>query len=541
MAFGYIIIALFMLAMSFYLIFRLNHLNNVTDSIMKGDVPAIRAGEQLIDNLIEQVRNEKKYLITKDSAFLDIFNIKKKTFLEKIESLEASVTNEETHEGKKNSGFWAFVHKKKRQFLGHLKPLAASVNNEETKTLINQIKELYNKHIAMATREFILMEYQELIPQNPNYEEETKQTIEQLTESINKLILHEQTALFKKMELFQTTVQESTKISLTIILFAIIFGMTFSFFFIRSICFPIKTLRDATERIAHGDLDYRVEVNSNDEIGNLGTAFNQMCNKLKELDQMKSEFISNISHNLKTPLTAILEANELMLDKVAGQLSESQVKLLNISKENTLRLIMMINDLLDISRAEAGLMRYNFQHSNIHDIIHKSIDDIRFLAETKNINIHSAKKDPIPEILLDRAKIAQVLDNILSNAIKFTPNKGAITITVKEAESTPILPILAKQNRLNNVHSFIHVSISDTGIGIPIEYHTKIFDKFQQINSRGKGAIKGTGLGLSIAKHIVLDHGGDIWVENNPMGNGTTFHFTLPAKYDYALNFETRF
>jgi signal transduction histidine kinase len=201
----------------------------------------------------------------------------------------------------------------------------------------------------------------------------------------------------------------------------------------------------------------------------------------------------------------------------------------------------MINDLLDISRVEAGLMRYNFQHSNIHDIIHKSIDDIRFLAETKNINIHSAKKNPIPEILLDRAKIAQVLDNILSNAIKFTPNNGAITITVKEAESTPVLPILAKQNRLNDVHSFIQVSISDTGIGIPIEYHTKIFDKFQQINSRGKGAIKGTGLGLFIAKHIVLDHGGDIWVENNTMGNGTTFHFTLPAKYEYALNFETRF
>src|SRR3990172_1695815 len=144
MVFGYIIIALFMLAVSFYLIFRLNHLNDVTDSIMKGDVPAIRAGEKLIDNLIEQIRNEKKYLITKDSAFLDIFTIKKKTFLEKIESLETSVTN------------------------------------EEEKTLVNQIKKLYTMYIVIATKEFILTEYQEIIPRNTSFEEEKEKTIGQL-------------------------------------------------------------------------------------------------------------------------------------------------------------------------------------------------------------------------------------------------------------------------------------------------------------------------------------------------------------------------
>lgn len=498
MVFGYIIIALSMLAMSFYLIFPLNAFNNAIDLLIKADIPSIQNAEKLVDNLLEQVRNEKKYIITKDKAFLDLFNKKRVEFLDRLKTVEETVTD------------------------------------EENKIVVNQIKEFYNKYFTMVSKEFILAGYKEIVPHIARYEDEKKETLERLTESINKIILTQQTSLIKKIELFQKTVHASTKISFSIILFAILFGAIFSYFFTRSICFPIKTLTNATDRIANGDLDYRIEVTSRDEIGALGTAFNQMCNKLKELDQMKSEFISNISHNLKTPLTAIREANELMLDKIAGEISESQFKLLNIIKESTLRLIMMINDLLDISRVEAGLMRYNFQHSNIHDIVRKSIDDIRFLAEGKNIQIQYVNSSAIPEIPLDRDKIAQVMENIFSNAIKFTPSGGTITIKVNEVESSNVSHNSDDQNQLNNVRSFIQISISDTGIGIPAEYHKEIFDKFQQVVNRGKGGIKGTGLGLYIAKHIVLDHGGDIWVENNT-GNGSTFHFTLPLRYDYTL------
>ena len=318
-------------------------------------------------------------------------------------------------------------------------------------------------------------------------------------------------------------------------MFAVLFGVIFAYFFTHSVCSPIKILKDATDRIADGDLDYRIEVTSKDEIGTLGTAFNQMCNKLKEMDQMKSEFVSNISHNLKTPLTAIREANDLLLEKIAGPISEPQIKLLTIIKEEAHQLTMMINDLLDISRVEAGLMRYNFQSSDIYDVIRKSTDEIRFLAENKNILIKCENGDSIPKILLDRDKIAQVMDNLLSNAIKFTLPGGIVTIKANVVESHDVTQFFREQNRLNNVHSFVKVSISDTGIGIPSECHKKIFDKFQQVNNKGKGGIKGTGLGLSIAKHIVLDHGGDIGVETN-VGKGSTFLFTLPCSYDYALS-----
>jgi len=141
----------------------------------------------------------------------------------------------------------------------------------------------------------------------------------------------------------------------------------------------------------------------------------------------------------------------------------------------------------------------------------------------------------LPKILLDRDKIAQVMDNLLSNAIKFTQRGGDITIQANVVNSQDVTQFSGDQNRLNNVYSFVKVSISDTGVGIPAECLTKIFDKFQQVNNHGKGGIKGTGLGLSIAKHIVLDHGGNIWVESN-VRKGSTFHFTLPCRYDYALN-----
>ncbi len=497
--FGYIAIVLFMLAMSFYLILRLNYLNNVTDSIMRADIPSIENGEKLVDSLLEQVRNEKKYIITNDNAFLDLFDKKKKEFLERLKFLEEYAIS------------------------------------REKKVFINQIRELHKKYLSMVSKEIVRMGKEGISAPDSGNEDEKKKILDLLTESINKFILTTQSELIKKIGVFQKIGYKSAKISIMIILFAVLFGAIFAYFFTRSICSPIKILKDATERISQGDLDYRIEVASTDEIGTLGTAFNQMCNKLKETDQVKTDFVSNVSHNLKTPLTAIREANDLLLEKIAGPINESQTKLLNITKEETLRLTMMINDLLDISRIEAGLMRYNFQYSNIQDIIRKSTDVIRFLAESKNIGIQCWNDVSIPKILLDRDKIAQVMDNLLSNAIKFTPLGGTITIRVHEVESQSIPHFFAGQNRLNNVHSFVRVSIADSGIGIPVECHRKIFDKFQQVNNTGKGGMKGTGLGLSIAKHIILDHGGDIWVESDT-GKGSTFHFTLPCRYDYALH-----
>ncbi|MCF6147885.1 MAG: HAMP domain-containing histidine kinase [Candidatus Kuenenia sp.] len=536
MVFGYAIITLLMLSMSFYLIFRLKHLNQASTSVLSSDIPSMENEEKLLKILLEQVSIEKKYSITKDQAFLDIFTAKKSEFINRLNSIKKLITNHETYNifDKLKSVYTRYFGSPGFEQL-HL--AEDNMGRNEMISITAQIETLYNFYIGMASKGFILLKYNadDSSYSSSSFGEEKNKTIDQLTNAINKLILLQQTRLFKKMELFQKTVQKSTTISLAIMLFAIMFVAVFSFFFIRSIYNPINALKIATDHVAQGNLDYRISVTSKDEIGSLGKAFNEMCEELEQLDKMKSDFISNISHNLKTPLTSIREANELMLDKIAGQISAEQLKLLNIIKENTLRLILMINDLLDISRIEAGLMRYNFQPSQIQHVISRSIEDIRFLAEKKGISIQYKDDSIIPDVLLDQEKILQVLENLFSNSIKFTPAGGIVTIKAFVVDSVLLSPVLTQESNPNKIQSFVQISVSDTGIGIPEEYHDCIFDKFQQVVNKERSGIKGTGLGLFMAKHIVLDHGGNIWLEKN-CGIGSTFHFALPLRVDFDLN-----
>ncbi|OHB69305.1 MAG: hypothetical protein A2W17_08500 [Planctomycetes bacterium RBG_16_41_13] len=535
MVLGYVVITLLMLSMSFYLIFRLKHLNQASTSILSKDIPSIESEEKLLKILLEQVSSEKKYTITRDPAFLDIFAAKKSEFIHRLDLVNKLIQiNHET-----NNIFNKFntLYVKYLRATWFYPPSATedARNSKELITITAQIETLYNLYLGITAKEFILLKYNTNDSSYSSMGEEKDKTIDQLRNAINNLIILQQTSLFKKMELFQKTVQKSTRISLAIMLFAITFVTVFSFFFIRSIYKPINALKAATDHIAQGDLEHRINITSNDEIGSLGRSFNEMSKRLEQLDTMKSDFISNISHNLKTPLTAIKEANELMLDKIAGQISFEQMKLLNIIKGNTLRLILMINDLLDISRIEAGLMRYNFQPAQIRDVISESIEDVRFLAEKKGIFIQYKDDSLVPHVLLDRGKIAQVMDNLLSNSIKFTPAGGVITIKAFVLDASMLSPLFVQQSKLNNIQSFLQISISDTGIGIPKEYQNSIFDKFQQVVNKRESGIKGTGLGLFIAKHIVEDHGGNIWLESN-CGSGSTFHFTLPSRVDFVLN-----
>lgn len=535
MVLGYVVITLLMLSMSFYLIFRLKHLNQASTLILSKDIPSIESEDKLLKILLEQVSSEKKYIITKDPAFLDIFAAKKGEFIHRLDLVNKLIQiNNETNNifNKFNTLYVKYL---RASWFYPPGTTEDARNSKELITITAQIETLYNLYLRITAKEFILLKYNTNDSSYSSMGEEKDKTIDQLRNAINNLIILQQAGLFKKMGLFQETVQKSTKISLAIMLFAITFVAVFSFFFIRSIYRPINALKAATDHIAQGDLEHRINVTSNDEIGSLGRSFNEMSKKLEQLDTMKSDFISNISHNLKTPLTAIKEANELMLDKIAGQISFEQMKLLNIIKGNTLRLILMINDLLDISRIEAGLMRYNFQPAQIRDVISESIEDVRFLTEKKGIFIQYEDDSLVPHVLLDRGKIAQIMDNLLSNSIKFTPAGGVITIKAFVVDASMLSPIFAQQGKLNNIQSFLQISISDTGIGIPKEYQNSIFDKFQQVVNKRESGIKGTGLGLFIAKHIVEDHGGNIWLESN-CGSGSTFHFTLPLRVDFVLN-----
>ena len=230
----------------------------------------------------------------------------------------------------------------------------------------------------------------------------------------------------------------------------------------------------------------------------------------KEIDQMKSDFISLVSHELRTPLTSIIGFVSFILDGKTGPINEKQQNSLVRVHRQSKRLAALINDLLDVSRIESGRIQMNQEPIMLLEIANQRIEEIRPQADAKAIQLNFVCPESLPAILGDEARMGQAFTNLIGNAIKFTPDNGEVTVKLKVDGN------------------LLHVEIIDTGPGIPVEERQKIFEKFYQrsdIHTRQKG---GTGLGLSITKSIVEAHGGRLWVDEGDQGKGSNFQFALP-------------
>jgi NtrC-family two-component system sensor histidine kinase KinB len=230
--------------------------------------------------------------------------------------------------------------------------------------------------------------------------------------------------------------------------------------------------------------------------------------RLKELDRLKSEFVMAASHELRTPLTSMEMSVELLQERVASRLGEKEQQLLAAAREEILRLKALVNDLLDISRIEAGKMPMDFEQVVVQKLLGQAVGVLGNQPGEKGVELSSAAEPGLPLVRADVNKIVWVLTNLISNALRYTAAGGYIRLHAKR------------------VGPQVHISVADNGQGIPYEYQSHIFDKFVQV--RGQNPAGGTGLGLAISREIVRAHGGTIWVDSHP-GQGSTFTFTLPA------------
>ena len=230
--------------------------------------------------------------------------------------------------------------------------------------------------------------------------------------------------------------------------------------------------------------------------------------KLKETMEIKSQFISTVSHELRTPLGCMKEAIAIVLDGVVGEINDRQRKFLDIAKRNLDRLALFINDVLDFQKLEAGRMRFNMQANDIREVVEEVYQTMLCSAKEKKIDFSKEFEDNLPKAVFDSNQIIQVLTNLVSNAIKFTPEEGKITVCVLRQEEELV------------------IRVSDTGMGIPKKDLPKMFDRFYRVHRPGK-EIQGTGLGLAIVNKIVTMHGGRIEVESE-VDKGTTFIVFLP-------------
>ncbi|HWO40515.1 MAG TPA: ATP-binding protein [Candidatus Eisenbacteria bacterium] len=315
-----------------------------------------------------------------------------------------------------------------------------------------------------------------------------------------------------------------------------------SLFLARRMVTPIRSIQIGAARIGAGALDQRIEVRTGDELEALADEFNSMASRLREsyanlehkveertrklsetLAQLeengrqledasrhKSQFLASMSHEFRTPLNAIIGFSDVLLDPSLGVNEEKRSLFLMHIRNSGRHLLGLINDILDLSKVEAGRLELEIEPAAIGDVLNAAEGTLRPLAANKAIDLRVESNGCIPCAPMDTARITQVVLNLAGNAIKFTPEGGQVWL------------------RAEALDQFVRVEVGDTGRGIPVEDQERIFLEFEQARiGTAKGKPEGTGLGLALAKRLVEMHGGKIWVESE-LGKGSRFYFTIP-------------
>lgn len=304
----------------------------------------------------------------------------------------------------------------------------------------------------------------------------------------------------------------------------------------QSLQLRVHNLLEFAGRVQAGDLTGEAPAGKDDEMGQLTMAVNEMVrhlriileeersmrdnleksraeleeanSKLKELDLMKSEFLNTVSHELRTPLTSIKAFAEILLDNV-GEDPETQTEFLEIINKESDRLTRLINNLLDLSRIEAGRMKWDRDPLDLHEVVSTAVTSLSAAAEKKGLTLEVDIEEDLPTVG-DRDKLIQVVTNLLGNAIKFTMEGGTVRV------------LASRQDLLT-----ARIEVQDSGVGIEPQFHESIFEKFSQVDSSETRDIKGSGLGLPIARSITEHHDGKLYVQSEP-GQGSSFIVELP-------------
>ena len=261
--------------------------------------------------------------------------------------------------------------------------------------------------------------------------------------------------------------------------------------------------------------------------------------QLAQASRHKSEFLANMSHELRTPLNAILGFTELIIDEVYGKVPDELRESIEDIHTNGRHLLRLINDVLDLSKIEAGHMQLNLGEYSVQSFIDSVISATRSLAVEKRLELISRVEEGLPAAVSDSKRIIQILMNLVGNAIKFTPSGGSVIVTarcvrVKEC-AVPGARWEEEEARHWSPGDQIEITVADTGIGIPTEELKSIFGEFRQVDSSITREYGGSGLGLSIAKRLVEMHGGSIWAESQ-VGKGSIFYFRIPLRTQWGGN-----
>ncbi len=463
---GYFFIFLLLVGAGIYSISRIQALNQTITSIVERDNRLIFLKQKLSESILSQTQTVSKYRIVKDKKLYEL------------------------------------ILDYDREIKRHIAELERLIQGSGREAIADSIASKYKEYFKLITG-------QDKKALSEKERERLKEALlEELFRALKTLQDYAEGSAKEKIAKTHVAGQRAVTLTLTVTILSIMIGLFISVITTRSIVRPLSLIKGQMKRIASGSFEGKAEIASPLELKELADTFNYMSEKLKEVDRMKNDFYAVMSHELRTPLASIKEGSKILMEGYMGELSDKQRMILDIISKESLRLIEMINNILDLSKLEAGMVRFDFREMELDSLIKRVIYEITPLTEGKRIGIKT-EFSYTDVIMVDPERIMHVMRNLIGNAIKFTPENGTITIGTEKRDRNVI------------------VSVKDTGPGIPEEYIENIFDKFTQVNQSRYKYMKGTGIGLSIVKHIVEAHGGKVWVESKE-GHGSTFYFSLP-------------
>ena len=464
-------------ALGTYAALKIRELNQAIHSVSSVDSETIWAADRLRDSFFTQRNFEKKYIVSGDEDFYRQF-----------QEIEKSIKKD----------------------LDQMETLLDPTDNTDVLLLF---RENYSKYLLKVREEADLIKNKKMYSEQ-GFEDSKEAFIDRILRQIEILKKNTRNTINEKIHTSELIGAQALDIIMILSISSVVFAVLIAFYNARTIHRPISLLIKETREIAEGKFEKHLSISSPPEIHELAAAFNHMCDRLKELDEMKADLIARVSHEFRTPLAVIREAVSLFMDSFETASKEKQTKLLGIVHEECERLIASVNKVLNLSRMDAGIVDYHMENYNLSHLIAIAVSKVQPIAVRKGITLEVNVANDSLDAVMDPDKIGQVFDNILGNALKFTPESGRVSIGAVEKKEVSYSK--------DNSKEFIEISVSDTGPGVPEENIHDVFDKFKKLHE------KGTGLGLYIARQIINAHGGEIWVESDGK-TGSTFFFTVPV------------
>jgi signal transduction histidine kinase len=295
-----------------------------------------------------------------------------------------------------------------------------------------------------------------------------------------------------------------------IVILIMVFGLVILFSIILALIIvrPIEKLEEGTARVAKGKFNEGVNITTGDELQELGNSFNDMVLGLKQLEQLKDEFVFIAAHELRTPVAAMKGYLTLILEGTTGPIPDQTKLFIEKVLASNQRLIQLVNDLLEVARSQAGRLTIKVTPIDLAPPINSTLDELKSLADEKSVTMTYVPPADLPQVLADADRVKEVVVNLIGNAIKYMGGPGSITITHE------------------NKGDILVTNITDTGLGISKEAQEKLFEKFYRVQTDKTREITGTGLGLFIVKEIIEKMDGTISVASEE-GKGSTFSFAL--------------